>query len=68
MRLIALVTEAEPVQRILAHLDEPATPPPISSARASPIADVFGWDSTSANDPEPGEPAPELEYDQTLSW
>ena len=33
MRLIAAVTEREPVQRILRHIGEPAFPPPISPAR-----------------------------------
>jgi hypothetical protein len=29
MRLIAAVTEQEPVQRILLHIGEPALPPPV---------------------------------------
>jgi hypothetical protein len=41
MRLIACVTEPEPVQRILLHIGEPATPPPISPARSPPVGDAF---------------------------
>lgn len=33
-----------------------------------PIRDTVDWDQTSANDSEPGEPAPELEYDQAVTW
>ena len=68
MRLIACVTEPAPVQRILLHIGEPATPPPISPARSPPDQAVFDWDSNSTNDSEQGEPAPEFEFDQTVSW
>jgi hypothetical protein len=33
MRIIAFVTETARVQRIIDHIGEPATPPPISPAR-----------------------------------
>lgn len=67
MRIIAFVTDAQPVERILAHLGEPATPPPISQARAPP-----GWagaeaDQTPAYDPELGERPPEFDFDQTVT-
>jgi hypothetical protein len=68
MRLFACVTEPEPVQRILLHIGEPATPPPISPARSPPVAEAFDWDQSSADDPEQGEPAPEFEFDQTVNW
>jgi len=68
MRLIAFITEAEPLRRILAHLDEPVKPPPISTARSLPDQTVFDWDSAAANDPERVDPAPEFEFDQTVSW
>jgi hypothetical protein len=76
MRLIAFITEEVPIRRILAHLDEPVRPPPIlrlrsgqvSSARSPPVAEAFDWDQSSANALEQGEPAPEFEYDQTVSW
>jgi hypothetical protein len=36
MTSIAFVTAAESIQRLLTHLGEPATPPPIASARGPP--------------------------------
>ncbi|MGH8550098.1 MAG: hypothetical protein ACRERU_16145 [Methylococcales bacterium] len=68
MRLIAFVTEAEPVKRILAWVGEPAMPPPISPARARPVWDTFEGDQTTAFDSAMGEPAPEFEFDQTVGW
>jgi hypothetical protein len=68
MRLIACVTEAEPVRRILTHLGEPTTPPPISPARSPPVWDAFVWDQTPAVDPANAEPTPEFDFDQTLHW
>jgi hypothetical protein len=68
MRLIAFVTEAEPVRRILTHLGEPTTPPPISPARSPPLGETFDWDQAPALDPADAEPAPEFDFDQTVSW
>lgn len=72
MRLIAAVTEREPVQRILRHIGEPALPPPISPARSPPEAETFHWDQTASEargQSEPSfEPPPEFEFDQTVSW
>ena len=68
MRLIACVTEAEPVQRILLHIGEPATPPPISPARSPPVTEFFDWDQSTVHEAERGEPAPEFDFDQTVSW
>lgn len=72
MRLIAAVTEREPVQRILRHIGEPALPPPISPARSPPEEQSFDWDQTSGDESAGGEPSfeppPEFEFDQTVSW
>lgn len=68
MRLIAFVTEAQPVSRILAYIGEPTIAPPISPARSPPVRDPFDGDQTSPFDPTPGEPAPEFEFDQTVGW
>jgi hypothetical protein len=68
MRLIAFVTEPAPVRRILLYLGEPATSPPISPARSPPEMACFYWDPSAVRDPERGEPAPEFEFDQTISW
>lgn len=72
MRLIAAVTEREPVQRILRHIGEPALPPPVSPARSPPEEQAFDWDQTASEargQSEPTfEPPPEFEFDQTVSW
>ena len=39
MRIIAFVTEAAPVQGILANIGAPATPPPIVPVRGPPAWD-----------------------------
>jgi hypothetical protein len=36
IRLIAFITEPEPIRKILTHLGEPLEPPPISPARGPP--------------------------------
>ena len=66
MRIISFVTEAAPVQRILAHIGEPNEPPPIAPARGPPA-----WDDV----PEPmpdwdllKQPEPDFEFDQRVSW
>ena len=66
MRIVAFITEAAPVERILSHIGEPAKPPPISPARGPP-----GWDD--ALEPLPdwdviAQPEAELEFDQRISW
>ncbi len=66
MRLIAFITEAAPVERILTHIGEPPRPPPITSARGSPA-----WDE--APEPMPDwdllqQPEPDFELDQRVSW
>ena len=50
LRLIAFVTAAEPVTRILTHLSEPAEPPRIAPARGPPawdelLAPLPDWDA-----------------------
>lgn len=64
--LIAFVTAAEPVARILTHLGEPAQPPRIAPARGplawdNPLAPLPDWDALA-------KPAPEPEFDQRFSW
>ena len=68
MRLIAAVTEPEPVQLILRHLGETELPPPVSQARFQPLWDSVDWDQSPGQGPEAGEPAPEFQFDQTVSW
>jgi hypothetical protein len=68
MRLIAFVTETESVRRILTHLGEPTTPPPVSPARSPPLWEAFDWDQTLAFDPAAADPESEFDFDQTVSW
>jgi hypothetical protein len=68
MRLIAFVTEADPLRRILTHIGEPSVPPPISPARSPPLWDAFDGDPTPAVDAAMGEPVPEFQFDQTVDW
>jgi hypothetical protein len=73
MRIIAFITEAVDVRAILEHIGEPKTPPRIAQARGPPewyedapehaIAAAAG----SAGD-RYGQPAPEYEHDQRVSW
>nr|MBA3888265.1 hypothetical protein [Acidobacteriota bacterium] len=70
------ITAAELVDAILAHLDLPTTPPPLSLARGPPQHDLafdadpgFDFDQTPAYDlsepePEP-EPVPDFDFDQS---
>lgn len=65
-RLIAFVTAAEPVARILTHVGEPAEPPRIAPARGPPARDDLleplpDWDAI-------GQPAPKFQFDQRISW
>jgi len=66
MRIIAFVTKAAPVQRILAHIGEPNEPPPIAPARGPP-----GWDDDVGPMPDWDllkQPEPDVEFDQRVSW
>jgi hypothetical protein len=66
MHIIAFVTEATPVQRILAHIGEPNEPPPIALARGPPA-----WHD--AREPIPDgellqQPESDFEFDRRVSW
>lgn len=65
MRIIAFITEADHIERILEYIGEPPRPPPIAPARGPPA-----WDD--APEPMPDwnlfkQPQPNLEFDQRLS-
>ena len=66
-RIIAFVSEPEPNTRLLAHIGEPTTPPPIRQARAPPIAEAE-LDQSIPDAWQLPEQASEFEYDQTVSW
>ena len=67
MRIVAFITEAAPVRRILDHIGEPAEPPRISPARGPPTWDDppvdLGpdWDALA-------QPQPEYVFNQEVQW
>ena len=73
MRIIAFVTDAAPVQRILNHIGELPTPPRIAPARGPPQWEeddsetVFLDEERFTGDPL-AQPEPEYEFDQRVSW
>ncbi len=65
MRLTAFLTEPTSVKSVLEHLGLPTEPPVLAPARAPPLDDV---DQVSAFDLADPEPAPEYQFNQTVSW
>lgn len=60
------MTETAPVQRILTHIGEPAEPPTTAPARGPPgwddyLQPMLEWDLL-------GQPGPDIEFDQRVSW
>jgi hypothetical protein len=65
-RIIAFITEAAPVERILTHIGEPSRPPQVAPARGPPTGDgapepMPDWDLLA-------QPAPDFEFDQRVAW
>ena len=73
MRIVAFITEAAPVERILTHIGEPAQPPPIAPARGPPLWEeedsgaIVLDEERFTGDPF-AQPEPEYEFDQRRSW
>jgi hypothetical protein len=67
LKIVAFLIEADPIQRILLHIGEPATPPRIAPARAPPDWFEVDFDQTILDEPDQAEPVPEFEFDQTVS-
>ncbi len=67
MRIIAFVTTADPINRILDHIGEPVTPPTPYPARAPPVVQVE-LDQSIPDAWLDAPPIPEFEFDQTVSW
>jgi len=64
MRIVAFITEATPVQRILNHIGEPPEPPRISPARGPPV-----WGDGLDSPPDwdaLAQPEPEYLFDQQV--
>lgn len=67
MRIISFITRRDSIERILSHIGEPTTPPPVAPARAPP-SNVSDLDQTSAYALDAAEPVPELEFDQSVPF
>ena len=64
IKIIAFVTEAPTIRRVLEHIGEPTEPPRIAQARGPP-----DWDDNQDPHGDPlAQPAPDYDFDQTLSW
>ncbi|MCE7939927.1 MAG: IS91 family transposase [Chloroflexi bacterium CFX6] len=66
MRIIAFITDPSTIRNILLHVGEPTAPPHIAPARGPPL-----WDLPDARTDEfypHAQPAPEVEFDQRITW
>jgi len=67
VRIVAVITETAPIERILTHIGEPAESPRIAPARrppvwdAPPVAAIPDWDALA-------QPQPEYVFDQQVQW
>ena len=71
MRIIAFITDADTVQKILDHLGESTLPPRIAPARGPPLWEAAMAQERAGNGPEwdmSAQPAPEFEFDQRIAW
>jgi hypothetical protein len=71
MRLMAFITDSSSIKRLLNHIGEPSTPPPITRPRGPPewdSDDTFGLEDPSQEGDGNVDPEPEYEYDQRVSW
>ena len=70
MKIIAFISESCDVKKILDHLGESTVPPRIAPARGPPLWKLSAASAQTGNDPEWGtaEPAPEIEFDQSVAW
>ena len=67
IRIVAFITEAAPVERILTHIGEPAEPPLIAPARGPPAWDDGLADAVPDCDTL-AQPEPEYLFDQQVRW
>ena len=66
MRIIAFITEGTAIREILAHLDEPTSPPRLMPARGPPLWAMPGSDPDEC-DPQ-AQPMPDYVFDQRIAW
>ena len=71
MRIIAFITDASTVRKILDHLGESTQPPRIAPARGPPLWEAAMASEQAGNDPQwdlAAQPEPEFELDQRIAW
>jgi hypothetical protein len=71
MQIISFITDPTHIKRILEHIGEPSTPPPITPPRGPPEWDsdhTTGLEDQSQDWDINVDPEPEYEYDQRISW
>jgi hypothetical protein len=71
MRIIAFITEASTVRKILDHIGESTLPPSIAPARGPPLWVAAMASEQAGNDPEwdmSSQLVPEFKFDQRLAW
>ena len=71
MRIIAFITDAGTVRKILDHIGESARPPTIAPARGPPLWEAAMTQEQVSHDPEwdmSAQPVPEFEFDQRIAW
>jgi hypothetical protein len=66
MRIIAFVTDPCTIRDILRHVGEPTALPRIAPARGPPLYDLR--DATTGDFGPHALPAPEVEFDQRITW
>jgi len=71
MRIIAFITDASTVRKILDHIGESTQPPRIAPARGPPLREDARASEQAGNDPQwdmSVQPIPEFEFDQRIGW
>jgi hypothetical protein len=72
MRIIAFITDADTVCKILDHLGESILPPRIAPAREPPLWElVLAHRHPAENDPQwdsAAQPEPVFEFDRRVAW
>ena len=66
LRIIAFITAALIVQKILTQVGEPTSAPRLAKARAPPLWEMH--DAATGEIDSPVQPEPDDEFDQRLAW
>ena len=66
MRIIAFITAALMVQKILVHLGEPTSAPRLAKARGPPLWEM--QDAATGETDSQVQPEPDYQFDQRVAW